>query len=114
MGELKLIIKPDEEEAEVAEVYVDGMIDQKPYHFLLDTGAARSAVIFDEYTATFNSAGKSNSSGVFTAISDDLITVSSIEIGPILRQNVTLTRLAEAAPRPTSLIGMDLLKDFCC
>jgi gag-polyprotein putative aspartyl protease len=114
MNELTLIIKPDEEEAEAAEVFVDGTIGGNTYRFLLDTGAARSRVITDDYTSTFDSIEKSASSGVFARSSDDLITVPSIEVGPISKRNFRLVRTAEKGTARSNLIGMDLLKDFCC
>jgi|GEM_PF-1009577 len=114
MNEFKLIIVPDEEDAEAAEVLVDGTIGGNYYRFLLDTGAARSSVRFDDYTAAFESVEKSNSSGVFAKSSSDLITVPSIEIGPISKINFTLNRTAETDPDLRNLIGMDILKDFCC
>ena len=113
MSEFNLIIKPDPENAEEAEVYVDGTLDGRAYRFLLDTGAARSSIIQDEYTSQFDSLGKNDSSGVFAAVSDDLITVPRIVIGPISRQNFTLVRAA-INPGVKNLIGMDLLKEFCC
>lgn len=54
MNEFKLIIVPDEEDAEAAEVLVDGTIGGNYYRFLLDTGAARSSVRFDDYTAALS------------------------------------------------------------
>src|SRR5262249_8412533 len=107
MSELRLIIEPDEEEEGAASVYVDGKIDGKPYRFLLDTGAARSGVILDDFTSTYNSIGKKNSSGVFATADEDLIVVGQIEIGPISKQNLTVTRSAQT-PHPASLIGMDV------
>ncbi len=114
MGEFNLIIKPDADEAEAAEIYVDGSVGGRVYRFLLDTGAGKSSVVADEYTATFASAKQHQSSGVFAQHSEDLITVPSIQVGSISRENFTLVR---AAPIPgagerSSLIGMDLLKDF--
>ncbi len=114
MNGFDLIIKPDEDDSEAAEVLVDGTIDGKPYRFLLDTGAARSSVKFDAYTATFESSEKSSSSGVFASSSNELITVPGIEVGPISRKNFTITRTAETAPDLNNLIGMDLLKDYSC
>lgn len=114
MAEVKLIIKPDEEEAEAAEVYVDGKLDGKGYRFLFDTGAGRSSVVSDSYTASLQSVGQHTSSGVFTASSEDLITVPSIEVGPMVRRDFTLTRAAAGAVGKASLIGMDLLKDYRC
>jgi hypothetical protein len=114
MAEIKLIIKPDEQEPEAAEVYVDGSIDGHVYRFLLDTGAARSSVISDIYTTTLLSVGQNSSSGVFIPNSEDLITIRNIEIGPIVRQDFTLTRTSAQVAGKTSLIGMDLLKDYRC
>jgi hypothetical protein len=113
MREFNLIIIPDPDEPEAAEVYVDGHVDGRPYRFLLDTGAARSGLVLDEYTSTFDSVGTHGSSGVFSPVSDDLITVPGIEIGPISRRNFTLARAAAASGKP-NLVGMDLLKDLRC
>jgi len=114
MAELKLIIEPDEEEAEAAEVYVDGKLDGKIYRFLFDTGAARSSIISDSYTAMLKSVGQKSTAGVFSPTSEDLITILSIEVGPIARQNFTLTRTSAQNGGKGSLIGMDLLKDYRC
>ena len=114
MGEFSLIIKPDADEAEAAEIYVDGSAGGRAYRFLLDTGAGKSSVVADEYTTTFASAKQHQSSGVFANSSDDLITVPSIKVGSISRENFTLVRAASipGAGERSSLIGMDLLKDF--
>jgi hypothetical protein len=112
MNEFNLIIKPDEDEPDGAEVYVDGTIGTNPYRFLLDTGAGRSSVIFDAYTATFSGTEKHHSSGVFAKHSEDLITIPNLDVGPISKADVTLTRTAEGNTMVRSLIGMDLLHDL--
>lgn len=114
MNGFNLIIKPDQEDIEAAEVLVDGTIGSNEYRFLLDTGAARTCVRFDDYTSTFESLGKNNSSGVFAKSSDDLITVPNIELGPISKKDLTVVRLPEETQDVRNLIGMDFLKDFCC
>lgn len=114
MSGFNLIIKQDEDDIEAAEVFVDGTIGADKYRFLLDTGAARTCIAFDDYTSTFACIDKSNSSGVFAKSSDDLITVPSIELGPIVKENFTVGRRAGEGPGVSSLIGMDILKDFCC
>jgi predicted aspartyl protease len=91
MSGFDLIVQPDAQDADAAEVFVDGAIDGRPYRFLLDTGAARSCVR-----------------------SDDLITVPSLTVGPISRTNFTLVRAAEGDAGRQTLIGMDLLKDLRC
>ncbi|MHA2035626.1 MAG: retropepsin-like aspartic protease [Promethearchaeota archaeon] len=114
MSVFNLIIKLDEIDTEAAEVYADGTIGGKKYSFILDTGSARTCVQFDDYTSTFESFQKDYSSGVFAKSNDDLITVPNIEFGPILKTNFTLARSPENSPDRRNLIGMDLLKEFCC
>src|SRR5579871_2796454 len=82
MNEFRLIIQPDEDDAESAQVFVDGTVGGKCYRFLLDTGAARTSLILDDYTSTFESAAKHASSGLFATNSDDLIVVPNLEVGP--------------------------------
>jgi gag-polyprotein putative aspartyl protease len=114
MSELKLIIQPDEEDIEAAEVLVDGTIGGHTYRFLLDTGAARTSVNFDAYTAGFPSAEAHSSSGVFADGSYDIITVPSITVGPVSRSEFAITRAPEKHHGGRNLIGMDLLKDLRC
>ena len=114
MSEFKLIIQPDEEEPEAAEVLVDGTIDGRPYRFMLDTGAARTHIGFDEYTAHFTTSEQHHSSGVFASSSSDLITVPRIELGDIAKTNLTVVRMAEGASELRNLLGMDFLKDLRC
>lgn len=113
MTDLHLIIEPDQDEPGAALPFVDGLVDGKPYRFLLDTGAARSSIIHDDYTATLSSSGKHASSGVFAPSNEDIITIARLEIGPITQQNFSLTRSPQEPGSPT-LIGMDILHDFCC
>jgi hypothetical protein len=114
MSELRLLIKPDDEEPESAEIYVDGRVGDRAYRFLLDTGAARTSLVVDDYTSSFESGEKSASSGLFASSSDDVITVPRLEVGPIRRQDFTLVRAFETTPNMRNLIGMDVLKEHCC
>lgn len=112
MQEFFLTIQPDAEEPEAGEILVDGAVGGRPYRFLLDTGAARSCLAWDSYSAAFEEVGQHRSSGVFAAHSSDVIRVPSIQLGPILRRDFSLTRLGEHNTGMHSLIGMDLLKDY--
>lgn len=114
MHELELITVPEADEPDTALVYVDGRIGDRPYRFLLDTGAAKSSVVFDDYTATFESSEQEHSSGVFAKHSSDRITVPSLEVGSLAWRDFTLTRAGEPDPRASSIAGMDVLKDFRC
>jgi hypothetical protein len=111
MSEINLIIVPDPEEVEAAEVCVDGSAGRRPYRFLLDTGAAISSLKFDDYTAGFASAEQNHSSGVFASHSEDLITVPDLTVGPISRPDFTLVRQSREAGDTRNLVGMDFLKD---
>ena len=114
MSEIPLIIIPDKDDEDAAEIFVDGKMGQKKYRFLLDTGAAKTHVQIDAYTASFESIQSSHSAGVFAQSNYDLITVPSIEVGSIVKKNVIIARYTEDAPNLRNLIGMDFLKDFRC
>ena len=114
MAGFPLIIEPDPEDVDAAQVLVDATLDGRPYRFLLDTGAARTAIQLDEYTATFDPVGTHASSGVFAPVSEEVIVVPSIELGPITKKNVPVVRVAPIGPPIVNLIGMDLLKDVRC
>jgi predicted aspartyl protease len=114
MNGFDVIIQPDAEDADAAEVFVDGAIGGRPYRFLLDTGAARSCVLYDDYIAMFASVGTDTSSGVFAGGSRDLVNASSLTLGSISRTNFTLVRAAQGDTGTQNLIGMDLLKDLRC
>jgi hypothetical protein len=114
MSGLDLIIEPDEEESEAAEILMDGTIEGCPYRFLLDISAARSSLIFDDFTSSFDCIEKSDSSGVFAAGRQDVMRVPLIEIGPLSKKDFPLVRLTANDSQRPNLIGMDLLKDSCC
>lgn len=110
MGDIPLILQPDPDEPEAAELYVDGFIEYHPYRFLLDTGAARTRVLWDKYTATFLIDGSHASSGVFAGSNNDLITIPLIEVGPIVKHNLQVVRASGNTEGMTHLIGMDVLQ----
>ncbi len=112
MKEVNLIIRPDDEDAEAAEVCVAGKVGSRGYRFLLDTGASRSCITFDAYTSEFALIGTNTSAGVFAKGSEDVVVVPSIEVGPIVRHDFPLVRSPEHMPGTRSLLGMDILKDF--
>jgi hypothetical protein len=116
-----LIIKPDQEDVDGAEIYVNINVEiagsqeyQYQYQFLLDTGAARTSIVFDQYTASLTPNGKNSSLGVSgTSASEDLITLPSIKCGPISKQNFSVVRMAQHNTLSRNLLGMDILKDYC-
>jgi hypothetical protein len=111
VASLPLVIELDPEEPEAGTVLVDGSVGGHPYRFLLDTGAATSRVAYDDYTEGFARIGANPSSGVFAPSHDELITVPSIQIGPISRTNFTLARAQAGVQHAANLVGMDVLRD---
>lgn len=95
MNSISLIIKRDEEDLDVAEVLVDGWISDKKHRFILDTGAARTSIKFDNYTKTFECIEKSSSSGVFAKSNDDIIRIPNIRVGPIIKDVFPVVRNQE-------------------
>ncbi|MCA9979091.1 MAG: hypothetical protein KC413_25190 [Anaerolineales bacterium] len=45
-----LILKFDKDDPDSAEICAEGMVGQRPYTFLLDTGAATTSLVWDDYT----------------------------------------------------------------
>jgi predicted aspartyl protease len=111
MNEFRLIIQPDEADEEAATVFDEGMIGSHRYQFVLDTGASRSCVTLDEHTAGYAAVGSHMSGGVFARSTEDLITVPTIELGPISKKHFTLARVPKHLATK-SLIGMDILRDY--
>lgn len=112
LNEFSLIIVPEEDESEGASVYIEGTIGGRPYRFLFDTGAGKTSVVHDEYTDTFGAVEKRESSGTFAKHADDLIIVPRLEIGPLVKENVTLARMGKGQAKRRNFLGMDLLKEF--
>lgn len=114
MQEIPLIIVPDPDEPHAAEVLVDGTVDGHPRRFLLDTGAARSQVVADPYTATLPVVSTEDSHGAAAAVSNELVRVGELSVGPLRARNLAVNRVPVNQPGARNLIGMDLLADVCC
>ena len=114
MAGIDLIIQHDEEDADAAEILVEGSVDNRPYRFLLDTGAARTGIISDDYIATMPAIARKDSAGAFTASQDEMILIPHITLGSISKHDFPVARLKAINPAQRNLIGMDILKDVCC
>jgi hypothetical protein len=110
---LPLIILPDSNNPEAAEVLIDGKIGATSCRFLLDTGAAITCVDFDDYTSTFKRVGTKETAGAFSKSSLDLIIAPSISIGPFTEHILLVSRSKNGSKRQRNLIGMNFLKNLC-
>jgi hypothetical protein len=111
---MSLIIEPDPDDPDCAEVLVDGTVAGRPYRFLLDTGAARTQLVADEFTAGLSSRAQHRSSGVFAASTNPLVMVPDLAVGPLAAATLEVERVDAAQPGAQNLLGMDVLRHHCC
>ena len=113
MPQLPLIIQPDPDDPDCANIMVDGTVAGRPYRFILDTGAARTQLEADEYTRTLPAVPGETSSGVFAARSDPVVTVTDVAVGPLRAATLDVARVSPG-PQPRNLLGMDVLRRYRC
>lgn len=107
MTTVPLHMDPDPDDPELWLPFVDGAIDGRPHRFLLDTGAAKTRILADPAIAALPVVGTRQSHGVFGAMTDELVMLTSLELGPIAISDLTVVRTTNG-DRP-SLVGMDAL-----
>jgi hypothetical protein len=100
-----LIIEPDPDVPGCATVRVDAAVEGRTYRFLLDSGAARTRIRSDAWIEALPSDARHESSGVFATMSEDMIVLPSITLGPLSVTDVQATRAAAGE----SLLAMDVL-----
>ncbi|MEU3164300.1 aspartyl protease family protein [Streptosporangium sp. NPDC006930] len=111
MISLPLLLEPDPDDPEFVSLFVEGTIDGRPYRLLLDTGAAQSKLMADEFTSTLKVAGHKRSNGVFGASpTEDLVVLSKLTIGPIEKTDLTVVR--STGKNQQNLVAMDFLGDM--
>ncbi len=111
---IDLRIEIDTEADEEASVFVDGTVGEQAYKFLFDTGATRSAIMLDDFSAQFTSVAKDTGSGVFSASRDELITVPALQIGPLVHENLTIGRMHTDGALRYNIVGMDFWQHHRC
>jgi hypothetical protein len=111
MGRVPLIIEPDPDDPGCASVMVDGTAAGRPYRFMLDTGAVRTQLETDEYTATLSLVASESSGGALSSpLSQPVVTVTDLAVGPLRAATLEVIRV----DRRPNLLGMDVLRHYCC
>ncbi len=113
-GSVPLIIERDPDDPDCAMIIVEGTVAARPYRFVLDTGAARTQLVIDDFTSRLSSDAQESSSGVFAPSHNALITVSDLSVGPLLETSLEVVRADQANRGVDSLLGMDVLSSHCC
>ncbi len=109
---MPLIIEPDADDPDFATVLVDATIAGRPYRLILDTGAARTQLNVDEYTATLRPVGEDASSAAFgSTVTEPLVTVTGLAVGPVRIAELDVTRSERGLAQ---VLGMDVLGQYCC
>jgi gag-polyprotein putative aspartyl protease len=115
MRQVPLLITPEPDEPGEALALVDGTVAGRPYRFILDTGAARSQLEDDEYTAALPAAAPDGSSGALGGrAADPVVTVTDLAVGPLRAATLQVTRARRDGPHVPNLLGMDVLGACCC
>jgi hypothetical protein len=115
MRQLPLIIEPDPDDPGCAAVLVDGTVAGRPYRFVLDTGAARTQLEADEYTAALATAAEDVSFGAFGGHqADPVMTVTDVVVGPLRADTLEVARVTGGGPSLRNVLGMDVLGRYAC
>jgi hypothetical protein len=110
---IPMLIHPDPDDPNCADIMVDAGIAGRPYRLRLDTGAGRTQLVADDYLASLPSRARHTSAGAFGQPQDaDVITVSDLTIGGLAVPRLDVVRVD--APGQQHLLGMDVLRDHCC
>jgi predicted aspartyl protease len=115
MRRVPLVIEPDPDDRDGATVLVDGTVAGRPYRFVLDTGAARTQLMADEYTGSLPAMPGDDSLGALGGRSaDPVVVVTDLVVGPLRAARLAVTRTARGGPGHRNLLGMDVLRQHCC
>jgi hypothetical protein len=115
MRQVPLVITPEPDDPGCATVMVDGTVAGRPYRFILDTGAARTQLVADAYTAALSAVTGDSSFSAFGGHSaDPVVTISDLAAGPLHAATLAVTRVERVGPGVRNLLGMDVLRQYCC
>jgi hypothetical protein len=105
--QVPLVIEPDPDDPDFANVSIDVTIAGRPYRLLLDTGAARTQLHLDEYTKTLPPLGQASSSAAFgSQAQEPVVTITDLTIGPLRLETLNVRRSEYGH---SQVLGMDVL-----
>jgi predicted aspartyl protease len=113
MAVLAVRIEPDPDDPDCAVPFVEGTVAGRTYRFVLDTGAARTTMLADEYTTGLPSSGTDQGHGAFAAVSETAVTVTDLSVGPLYSASLDVARVDGRGPGE-NLLGMDVLGRYRC
>jgi predicted aspartyl protease len=111
MASVPLIVERDQSDPDCANVLVDGTVGGVRRRFILDTGAARSALVASDDLKLEPCGVETGSGGVFEAVDHQLASVRDLRVGPFSVDRLTVSLAPHGAPH--NLLGMDVLGESC-
>lgn len=111
MPEVPLIVEVDAKDPQCAMVSVDGLVADRAYRFVLDTGASRTQVVADEFIDALATTGEHRSHGVFSHQHARTVLLEDVVVGPIRRASLEASVASGSDESVHGLIGMDLLQN---
>jgi len=113
MAILPIQIEPDPDDPGCAVPFVEGTVAGRAYRFVLDTGAARTTMVADEYTAGLDVVGADEGHAAFGAVSETVVTVTDVSVGPLVSASLDVARADGQGPGE-HLLGMDMIGRYRC
>ena len=107
---IPLTLKTDEDGS--AEVLIEARFAGRTYLCLLDTGAAKTTLVWDEFTSTLPAISENSSHSALGSTTNSVVSIPSFELGPITHTEINVARLSADHNHPRNLIGMDILQDW--
>jgi hypothetical protein len=102
-----LIIEPDPDDPDCANVLVDATIAGRSYRLLLDTGAASTQLNADQYTSALPVVDQAFSSAAFGGTAPEpVVTITDLAIGPLRLETLDVRRREGGL---SQVLGMDVL-----
>jgi gag-polyprotein putative aspartyl protease len=114
MTDLRITLEHDPDDQDCAVPFADGEVAGRPYRFLVDTGAARTTMAADDYTAGLPAVAAHGSHGTFGVISETLVTVADVAVGPLRASSLDVAVTDAARPDAPCLLGMDVIGRHRC
>lgn len=108
---MKLILIKDIDDPDAANWYVDGLIEDQSYRFILDTGASLTSMGSDDYLSRFTTKETKSSAGAFAKANYDLITVPNLRISSLSKTDLTVARAANTGQDKRNVLGMNFFVD---
>lgn len=110
MQRIRLFFEENDISNDDVEVYIKGQINDKEYNFLLDTGAAKSTLVTDEYLESLEYSKGKKFSGVIGTLDCREVNIDKLCLGPIIENGIKIDIINNLNDNIKNVLGIDVLK----